>query len=101
MRGFDQLIVISHDDTFEQGLDSIIRLHKENGETHVITDDEVMEGIIAGTATSERRQSLGDLIAPRGWRMWQLQVLADYPPSSWGVIMGPYAARLARREGND
>jgi exonuclease SbcC len=42
VRGFDQLIVISHDDTFEQGLDSIIRLHKENGETHVVTDDEVM-----------------------------------------------------------
>jgi exonuclease SbcC len=43
VRGFDQLIVISHDDTFEQGLDSIIRLRKENGETHVLTDDEVME----------------------------------------------------------
>jgi len=41
VRGFDQLIVISHDDTFEQGLDSIIRLKKVDGETRLITDDEV------------------------------------------------------------
>jgi len=40
VRGFDQLIVISHDDTFEQGLDSIIRLKKVDGETRLITDDE-------------------------------------------------------------
>jgi exonuclease SbcC len=40
VRGFDQLIVISHDDTFEQGLDSIIRLKKVDGETRLISDDE-------------------------------------------------------------
>jgi exonuclease SbcC len=33
VRGFNQLIVISHDDTFEQGLDSVIFLHKRDGET--------------------------------------------------------------------
>src|SRR5262249_25713208 len=33
VHGFDQLIVISHDDTFEQGLDSVIHLEKRNGET--------------------------------------------------------------------
>ncbi len=42
VRGFDQLIVISHDDTFEQGLDSLIRLRKVDGETHQLTEDEVM-----------------------------------------------------------
>lgn len=40
VRGFDQLLVISHDDTFEQGLDSIVRLSKEQGETHLVTDEE-------------------------------------------------------------
>jgi exonuclease SbcC len=40
VRGFDQLIVISHDDTFEQGLDSLIRLHKENGATRLISEHE-------------------------------------------------------------
>jgi exonuclease SbcC len=39
VRGFQQIIVISHDDTFEQGLDSIIRLRKENGQTCVETDE--------------------------------------------------------------
>lgn len=39
VRGFDQLIVISHDDTFEQGLDSLVRLNKINGETRVLDDD--------------------------------------------------------------
>lgn len=33
VRGFDQLLVISHDDTFEQNLDSLIRLHKQDGQT--------------------------------------------------------------------
>ncbi|HEY0756128.1 MAG TPA: SMC family ATPase [Ktedonobacteraceae bacterium] len=33
VRGFDQLIVISHDDTFEQGLDALIRLRKQDGQT--------------------------------------------------------------------
>lgn len=40
VRGFDQLIVISHDDTFEQGLDSLVRLRKLDGETRLLTDDE-------------------------------------------------------------
>ena len=39
VRGFDQLIVISHDDTFEQGLDSVIHLEKRNGETLLVEDD--------------------------------------------------------------
>ena len=39
VRGFDQLIVISHDDTFEQGLDSLVRLNKVNGETCVVADE--------------------------------------------------------------
>lgn len=39
VRGFDQLFVISHDDTFEQGLDSVIYLEKRNGETVVVTED--------------------------------------------------------------
>ena len=43
VRGFDQLLVISHDDTFEQGLDSIVRLSKEHGETHIVTDDETQQ----------------------------------------------------------
>ncbi len=42
VRGFDQLIVISHDDTFEQSLDSIVRLRKKDGETRLVTEDEVM-----------------------------------------------------------
>ena len=40
VRGFDQLIVISHDDTFEQGLDSLVRLNKVNGETRLVVDEE-------------------------------------------------------------
>ncbi|HEX8983328.1 MAG TPA: SMC family ATPase [Ktedonobacterales bacterium] len=39
VRGFDQLIVISHDDTFEQGLDSVIHLEKRGGATYVCDDD--------------------------------------------------------------
>ena len=42
VRGFDQLIVISHDDTFEQGLDSLVRLRKVNGETQQLMEDEGM-----------------------------------------------------------
>jgi DNA repair protein SbcC/Rad50 len=38
VRGFDQLLVISHDDTFEQGLDSVIYLEKRNGETIVVEE---------------------------------------------------------------
>ena len=44
VRGFDQLIVISHDDTFEQGLDSLVRLKKEHGETRLLDDDGVIPG---------------------------------------------------------
>ncbi len=43
VRGFDQLLVISHDDTFEQGLDSIVRLSKEHGETRIISDEEAQQ----------------------------------------------------------
>jgi DNA repair protein SbcC/Rad50 len=43
VRGFDQLVVISHDDTFEQGLDSIVRLKKESGETRILGDDEAIQ----------------------------------------------------------
>ncbi|HEY7414417.1 MAG TPA: hypothetical protein VH593_04435, partial [Ktedonobacteraceae bacterium] len=41
VRGFDQLVVISHDDTFEQGLDGLVRLQKMNGETCLSGDDEI------------------------------------------------------------
>jgi exonuclease SbcC len=40
VRGFDQLFVISHDDTFEQGLDSVIRLHKMDNKTSILTEDD-------------------------------------------------------------
>jgi exonuclease SbcC len=39
VRGFDQLIVISHDDTFEQGLDSVIHLEKRDGKTILVEGD--------------------------------------------------------------
>ena len=42
VRGFEQLVVISHDDTFEQGLDSLIRLHKADGETRLLTEDDII-----------------------------------------------------------
>jgi DNA repair protein SbcC/Rad50 len=41
VRGFDQLLVISHDDTFEQGLDGVIHLEKRNGQT-VIAEHETL-----------------------------------------------------------
>ena len=41
VRGFEQLIVISHDDTFEQGLDSVIHLEKRDGATRVAEGEEV------------------------------------------------------------
>ncbi len=41
VRGFDQLLVISHDDTFEQGLDGVIHLEKRNGQT-VIAENETL-----------------------------------------------------------
>src|SRR5579863_9811930 len=42
VRGFDQLFVISHDDTFEQSLDSLVRLRKKDGETRQVADEEAM-----------------------------------------------------------
>jgi exonuclease SbcC len=42
VRGFDQLFVISHDDTFEQGLDSVIRLQKTDNKTSIMTEDDGM-----------------------------------------------------------
>ncbi len=36
--GFDQLVVISHDDTFEEGLDAVIWVRKEAGESAVESD---------------------------------------------------------------
>ncbi len=42
VRGFDQLVVISHDDTFEQGLDSIVRLKKDTVETRLLDGDEML-----------------------------------------------------------
>jgi exonuclease SbcC len=41
VRGFEQLIVISHDDTFEQGLDGVIHLEKRDGATHVAEGEAV------------------------------------------------------------
>ncbi len=59
VRGFNQLIVISHDDTFEQGLDSVIYLSKRDGETIVGAADEGMEGFgaedLALVGSSEER----------------------------------------------
>jgi len=40
VRGFDQLFVISHDDTFEQGLDSLVRLRKIDAQTRIMTEDD-------------------------------------------------------------
>src|SRR5260370_37576896 len=40
VRGFDQLIVISHDDPFEQGLDSLIRLRKQDGSTRQLNEED-------------------------------------------------------------
>ncbi|HEV2662099.1 MAG TPA: hypothetical protein VGU68_15935, partial [Ktedonobacteraceae bacterium] len=42
VRGFDQLVVISHDDTFEQGLDSIVRLKKDTTETRLLDGEEAL-----------------------------------------------------------
>ncbi|HEV2235602.1 MAG TPA: hypothetical protein VGR57_02980, partial [Ktedonobacterales bacterium] len=43
VHGFDQLVVISHDDTFEQGLDSVIHLEKRGNETVLLEDDALAE----------------------------------------------------------
>jgi exonuclease SbcC len=43
VHGFDQLVVISHDDTFEQGLDSVIHLEKRGGETLLVEADALVE----------------------------------------------------------
>lgn len=47
VRGFDQLIVISHDDTFEQGLDSLIRLRKQDGATRQLSEDDYAASAIS------------------------------------------------------
>jgi exonuclease SbcC len=57
VRGFDQLIVISHDDTFEQGLDSLIRLNKANGETRLIEEDGALPPAEIGQAWQSRTPS--------------------------------------------
>ena len=44
VRGFEQLIVISHDDTFEQGLDNVVHLEKRNGET-VFVEEGALVGV--------------------------------------------------------
>ena len=36
IRGFSQIFVISHDDTFEQGIDNVIRIEKINGESVIL-----------------------------------------------------------------
>lgn len=40
--GFDQLVVISHDDTFEEGLDAVIWVRKNGGESAVESDPQAM-----------------------------------------------------------
>ena len=62
VRGFEQLIVISHDDTFEQGLDSVIHLEKRNGVT-VVSDDGDEFG--AATPFATFAADLDRLDAPR------------------------------------
>jgi exonuclease SbcC len=59
VRGFDQLVVISHDDTFEQGLDSIVRLIKTNGETHIVGQD----GVEPREFYTERLPTIDDFAA--------------------------------------
>ncbi|HEX6818876.1 MAG TPA: SMC family ATPase [Ktedonobacterales bacterium] len=44
VRGFEQLIVISHDDTFEQGLDNVVHLEKRNGET-IFVEEGALVGV--------------------------------------------------------
>jgi len=46
VRGFDQLIVISHDDTFEQGLDGLIRLRKQDGQTRQVSEEEDLSSLL-------------------------------------------------------
>jgi exonuclease SbcC len=43
VHGFDQLVIISHDDTFEQGLDSVIHLEKRSGETVLVAAEALVE----------------------------------------------------------
>jgi exonuclease SbcC len=52
VRGFDQLVVISHDDTFEQGLDSIVRLKKDTTETRLLDGEEALSRDLPETASS-------------------------------------------------
>ena len=59
VRGFDQLIVISHDDTFEQGLDSLIRLNKISGETQIADEDGILPSAELGQAWQSAGLSTG------------------------------------------
>lgn len=54
VRGFDQLIVISHDDTFEQGLDSLIRLRKQDNQTQLLSENDDFPAV---TLTAEQENS--------------------------------------------
>jgi len=58
VRGFDQLLVISHDDTFEQGLDCLIRLRKQDGQTRQVHEDDTLASLPAA------EQDLPVLAAP-------------------------------------
>lgn len=56
VRGFDQLIVISHDDTFEQGLDSLIRLRKQDGQTRLLSEDDDFS--VPASATEDEKEAI-------------------------------------------
>ncbi len=58
VRGFDQLVVISHDDTFEQGLDSIVRLKKDVNETRLLEGDEMIPRGLPETASWSRSDDI-------------------------------------------
>jgi exonuclease SbcC len=60
VRGFNQLIVISHDDTFEQGLDSVIYLQKRDGETVVADGDLALIGSFAEIGLDGAGDSVGE-----------------------------------------
>lgn len=63
VRGFDQLIVISHDDTFEQGLDSVIHLEKRGGVTVVSDDESSFETVTPFTDSLVGQFGVGAVVA--------------------------------------
>jgi len=65
VRGFDQLVVISHDDTFEQGLDSIVRLKKEGIETHLLEGDEMIVRGMPEMQSRDQSDEWGDELVKR------------------------------------